>query len=138
VVMFSINIILKSIVAVFSTNQVPVINLFDPSILRMYALYMVTQSVFLLGAIYFRRVNFLKTVLSLFAICIVIAIYSSLTARLIVFHNFQSIHFDNSMPENWQNFFENTFAPVINALFWYCLAPFFFVVSYFSLKERQV
>ncbi len=138
VVIFSINIILKSVVAIFSANQVPIINLFSPSVLIMFAVYIVTQSVFLLGAIYFRRVNFFKTLLSLFVIIIVIAMYTSLTARLIVFHNFQSIHFDNNMPENWQNFFENIFAPVINAMFWYCFAPFFLIVSYFSLKERQV
>jgi len=138
VVMFAINIISKSVVAIFSANQVPVINLFSHSVIRMYAVYMVIQSVFLLGAIYFRKANFFKTLLSLFVISIAIAMYTSLTARLIVFHNFRAIHFDNNMPDNWQDFFTNIFAPVIKVLFWYCLAPFFLVVSYFSLKERQV
>ncbi len=138
VIMFLINLFLMAVSVIFSASQVPLFNLFDHSALIMYAVYMVTQSVFVLGAVYFRGANFLKTLLSLFVISFIIAIYTSLAARLIVFHNFYSIHFDNNMPETWQNFFAYTFAPVIKALFWYCLAPFFLVVSYFRLKERQV
>jgi hypothetical protein len=137
-VLFFINVLLMAVAIIFSANHVPLFNLFDPSILRIYAVYMVTQPVFVLGAIYFRRVNFLKTLLSLFAVGIAIAIYTSLAARLIVFHNFNSIQFGNYIPENMQDFFQNTFAPTVTNLFWYCLAPFFLVVSYFRLKERQV
>lgn len=138
VMMFVINVLLMAVAAIFTASHVPVFQLFDPSILKTYAVYMVTQPIFILGAIYFRRVNFLKTLLSLFVIGIVIAIYTGLAARLIVFHNFSSIHFGNDMPESWQDFFQNTFAPVVKYLFWCFLAPFFLVVSYFRLKERQV
>jgi hypothetical protein len=138
VIIFLINVLLMVVAIAFSANQVPVFNLFEPPVVKMYAIYLVTQPIFVLGAIYFRRINFLKTLLSLFVISLIIAIYTSIAARLIVFHHFSSIHFDCDLPEAWQNFFENIFVPVIKILFWYCLAPFFLVVSYFRLKERQV
>jgi len=138
VVMFIINLLLMAFALIFMSPQVPFFNLLDPSMLKAYAVYMVTQSVFFLGSIYFRRVHFLKTMLSLFVIGVIIAIYTSIAARLIIFHNFSSFQFDADLPDNIKNFFENTFAPVIRVLFWYCLAPFFLVVSYFCLKERQV
>jgi hypothetical protein len=138
-IMFSINLILMAVSVIFSAPPVPVFNLFEPYVLKMYAIYMVTQPVFILGAIYFRRVNFLKTLLALFVIGFVISVYTTTAANLIVFHGFNSFEFNNhDMPGSVQDFFENTFAPVITALFWYCLAPFFLIVSYFRLKERQV
>lgn len=134
-IMFIMNVILN----VFSGHAVPLFNLFQSSMLKSYAVYIVTQPVFLLGAIYFRRVNFLKTMLSLFAIAVIISIYSSVAARIIVIHKFSSFQaFDGDMPDNLRNFFENIFAPTIKIIFWYCLAPFFLVVSYFRLKEREV
>ena len=138
VVMFIINLLLMAFALIFMSPHVPFFNLFDPSILKAYAVYLVTQSVFFLGSIYFRRVHFLKTMLSLFVIGVIIAIYTSVAARLIIFHNFSSFQFGADLPDNIKNFFENTFAPIIRVLFWYCLAPFFLVVSYFCLKERQV
>jgi len=138
VVMFVINLLLMTVAIIFSSNPVPLFNLFDPSVLKVYAIYLVTQSVFVLGAIYFRSVNFLKTILSLFVIILIIAIYSSLAARLIVFHNFYSMHFGDDLPESMKDFFVNIFAPAMKVLFWYCLAPFFLIVSYFRLKEREV
>jgi hypothetical protein len=134
-IIFLMNVILK----VFSGNVMPLFNLFQPSLLKSYAVYLVTQPVFLLGAIYFRGVNFLKTTLALFVIVFIVSIYSTVAARLIVVHNFSNIHaFDGNMPDNLMNFFENIFAPTIKIIFWYCLAPFFMVVSYFRLKEREV
>ena len=137
IVMFAINALLMIVAIAFSSSHVPLFNLFDPSILKTYAVYMVTQPIFILGAIYFRRVNFLKTLLSLFVIGIAISIYTSLAARLIIFPDFDGMQFGN-MPENCLDFFENTFAPIITNLFWFCTAPFFLIVSYFRLKERQV
>ena len=137
--MFLINILLIGVAILFSGNHVPLFNPLSPAVLKMFAIYLVTQSVFLLGAIYFKRYHFLKTVLSLFVICMIISFYVGITARLIVFHNFQSISFDNNnMPENVQNFFSYTFTPIIKVLFWGFLAPFFLLVSYFRLREKEV
>lgn len=137
-IIFIINLLLMAMAAVFSSDHVPVFNLLAPSLLKTYAVYLVTQPVFVLGAIYFRRVNFFKTMLALFVVGLVIAIYTTLAARLIIFHDFRNFQFGDNMPDTVADFFENTFAPVVSYLFWCVMGPFFLVVSYFRLKERQV
>ncbi len=139
IALYVINLLLMLVAFIFNAHPVPLYNLFSPWMLKIYAVYIVTQSIFLLGAIYFRGVNFLKTLLSLFVISVALSIITTLFARIIVFHDFSSIHFDNNnSPEALTEFIENVFVPVVKALFWYCMAPFFLVVSYYRLKERQV
>jgi hypothetical protein len=48
-----------------------------------------------------------------------------------------SLHIENVSPE-FQYFMTDVFTKVLSFLFWYVLAPFMLVVSYFKLKERQV
>jgi hypothetical protein len=136
VVMYVINILLMIVAVAFTTKVVPLFNLFETSSLRQYGIYIVTQSVFFLGAIYFRRTNFLKTLLSIFLLQVIILIYTSLVARMIVFHNLQSMNFGNLFIG--KDFTGETITLVAKILFWYCMTPFFLLVSYFRLKERQV
>ena len=139
IAMFLINLLLIGISILFSANLVQLFNPLAPELLKIYAIYLVTQSVFILGALYFRKNHFLKTILALFIICSIISFYVGIVARLIVFHNFSNFSFDNNnMPDNLQNFFVNTFTPVIKVLFWGFLAPFFLLVSYFRLREKEV
>lgn len=137
VAFYVINLLL--ILVGFSTNSqpVPLFNFIDTWMLKIYAIYIVTQSVFLLGAIYFRGVNFLKTLLALFVISLGLSIFSALLTRLIVFQGF-SIQFSNNMPDGIEGFIGDIFIPTVKILFWYIMAPFFLVVSYYRLKERQV
>jgi hypothetical protein len=51
---------------------------FLPAVIRTTGIYLVTHSVFLLGATYFRKNNFLKTLLALFLISLALNIYSGL------------------------------------------------------------
>jgi hypothetical protein len=138
IALFVINVLIIGVALIFNAHPVTLFNLFDPDLLKIYGIFLVTQPIFLLGAIYFRGANFLKTLLALFVLQLIISFYTAIAARLIVFHDFSSIHFDNNSPEGIKTFIENTFVPVVKVLFWYCMAPFFLVVSYFRLKERQV
>ncbi len=139
VAIIAINIILIGISAAFSAGYVPFFNPFDASVMHMFAVYLVTQSIFVLGAIYFRKQNFLRTILALFLISLIIVFYTGITSRIIVFHSFYTMRIDEStIPDNVRDFFLNTFVPVIKILFWGLMAPFFLVVSYFRLKEKEV
>lgn len=139
VVMFLINMFLVIISSLFSLSIVPFINLFDPTILKIYATYLVAQPIFILGAIYFKKSNFLKTVLSIILIGLAIGIFTAIAAKIIVFpHTFHMEFNDHNMPENVNNFFVNIFAPTMKVIFWCFMAPFFLTVSYFRLKEREV
>lgn len=137
-VFYFINLLLMLVAYLTNGEPIQLFNFFDAWMLKIYAIYIVTQSVFLLGAIYFRGVNFLKTLLALFVISLVLSIFSALLTRLIVFPGFGNLQFNNNMPDGIEGFIGDTFIPTVKILFWYIMAPFFLVVSYYRLKERQV
>ncbi|MFN8258502.1 MAG: hypothetical protein U0W24_22630 [Bacteroidales bacterium] len=132
-----INLCYLAIANLFSSSQVALVNIFDPDVLYMFGTYLVVQSVFFLGAIYFRRINFLKTILSWFLFFMVIAIYSGILAKILFgTASFDSAQFSHSI--ELEITFENYVVPVLKFIRWFLVAPFFLVVSYFRLKERQV
>jgi hypothetical protein len=63
-----------------------IFNPLDPAVLRMGALYLVTQSVFLLGSIWFRKLAFLKTVLWILIISFGAAVVFAVSARIFLAH----------------------------------------------------
>ncbi|MBA3898701.1 MAG: hypothetical protein H0X62_00590 [Bacteroidetes bacterium] len=111
------------------------VNFFDQDTWRPIAVYMVIQPIFLLGASTFRGNNFLKTVFSIFLFNVVVSVF----AGLLVYILFEggSLH-QGSVSPDFISFATDTVVPVISFMFWYLLAPFMLLVSYFKLKERQV
>jgi len=109
-------------------------------IYRILGIYMITQTIFLTGAAYFRRFNFFKTILVLFVFSLIVSIYSGLLGQLFFSGGFQSSSFpeDFIMGGTLQHFFENVFPVVAKFVFWGLLAPFFLIVTYFRIKEREV
>jgi hypothetical protein len=102
----------------------------------MFGIYLTTQTIFLVGAIHFRRAQFFKTVLSLFALMMAISAFAVIIG-FAVFHN--ELPFDNMKgnvninlmdSEGWSN--------ASKILFWLLLAPFMLIVTYFKIKEREV
>lgn len=136
VVVFSIGILIvyliTGIVAGFNNASIP--DMFNKQYFLVMGVYMVLQTVFFLGAAYFRNYNFLKTLLALFILQVIIGLYGGLLAWMFFGGSLQSDDFSGS----FQYFVENTIPQIAHIIFWYLLAPFLLVVSYFSLKERQV
>jgi hypothetical protein len=101
-------------------------------------IYFVLQSIFFLGACYFRNYNFIKTLLALFIVGFAINLIVS--GLLYVIFG-QSILSESNF---WMQlndlplFVETEFPQLVRAVVGYGIAPFFLVVSYFTLKERQV
>lgn len=116
-------------------SQLNMLNPFTPTILKYMAGYVVTQSVFLFGAVYFRKNNFLKTVLGMFVVNVIMGAWMALLVWIFFAQGNQYIG-----PE--------TFADPIRMeaivrwgsqiAFWGILMPFFFTLSYYTLKEREV
>jgi hypothetical protein len=115
-------------------------NLFNPFTnenLKLMGIYIVTQSIFFLGALQFRKNNFLKTILSLFVISMVINIIAGLFAYLLF--GTDGMHMDaQTMSPDLSHMFETIFPKVMKTIFYMVLVPFFLLVSYFKLKEREV
>lgn len=137
VLLFILNVYYIIIAEVFTSQSLPMVNIFSLEVLKPFGIYMVVQSGFLLGSIYFRKVNFLKTILAFFVFNIVIAIYVGVLVKIL----FNQFAIDNNMMNHSIELkftFENQIVPIAKFLFWFALAPFFLTVSYFRLKERQV
>jgi hypothetical protein len=117
-------------------NQYPVPTFFGPDYLRIVATYLVIQTIFFLGAAYFRKYNFLKTLLSVFLLQIGIGLYAGLLFWLLF--NGGKVQGQDIENTGFKSFVENTVPQIAHIFFWYILGPLMLVVSYFSLKEREV
>ncbi|MCC9168044.1 hypothetical protein [Pontibacter harenae] len=110
-------------------------SLFDKTVLRVVQVFLVTQTIFFVGACTFKGHNFLKTLLSLFLIAAVVGAYSSgLVYTLFQGHGVGP----HNLSKEFEDSAEYIFTKIIPFIFWYLLAPFLLVVSFFKLKERQV
>lgn len=109
--------------------------------LSIVLIYVITQSVFLFGAIYFRKHNFIKTLLSLFVFQIIISIFMAFTVYLL-FGKFQfseevMVQQTNLSPA-MERFFTHTLVEIAKIGFNYLMVPFFLMLTWFGIKERQV
>jgi len=118
-------------------------NPFDPLILKIVAIYLITQSVFLFGALYFKSYNFIKTILTLYGINILLALFSLLVARICFgnlfahppmdFMAFESLRFQAFLAKSG-----DILLIVVKVIFWGLMAPFFWILSYLRLSETEV
>lgn len=120
---------------IFSTH-LDFYNPFTSAGLKNMGIYLVTQSVFFLGALYFRKNNLLKTLLGIFVIIIAMSLILSLFGWIIL-GNYNQIN-EESLPSQGMELFTVTIPHIARILFWGLTAPFFLTVSYFKLKEREV
>ncbi|MBN1836360.1 MAG: hypothetical protein JW820_10955 [Spirochaetales bacterium] len=132
---------------IFGTSY-PFFNPLDRNVLLAAAAYLVTQSVFLVGSLYFRRLAFVKTVLYLVLFGIVLGIVSGLAAW-IVFRDYamgRSIIFQpylNQLGATGE--LERILQPLAEGfwraarlLFWIAVAPVGWVIGYLRLRETEV
>jgi hypothetical protein len=98
--------------------------------------YMVVQTTFLWGAVYFRKNNFLKTVLALIVLGIILSLYGAALTNLLLDN--QMLVFVKDHQPGSSAFPSNIFEPYIQILFWGVLGPYMLLMSYFTLKEREV
>jgi hypothetical protein len=115
-------------------------SLFYEGSLQVIKIYMITQTVFLLGAVYFRKNNFLKTILALFLVMVVINLYIGLVGWTLFgsFTDGNMMIDESSMAEPMETLFTVHFPAVSRFVFNWLFGPFFLVTTWFSLKERQV
>lgn len=103
--------------------------------------YLITQSIFLLGAAYFRKNNFLKTVLALFVFSMVVMALTSAFGYLLLSPLSESgeVTFGSGgMNIQLESLFLERIPNAARLIYYFLSIPFFLVVSWFTLKERQV
>jgi hypothetical protein len=117
-------------------SEFVVFNPLTKSVIYMAGIYLVTQSIFLLGAVYFRKNNFMKTLLALFVIQAVISTVLSLVFYLMFGRGGFQVTGEEMMV--FPVFITDWLPRIMKIVFWGLMAPFFLVVSYVRLKEREV
>ena len=117
-------------------SGIMVFNPLTKPVIFMAGIYLVTQSVFLLGAVYFRKNNFMKTLLALFVIQAVISTVLSLVFYLMFGRGGFQLTGEEIMV--FPAFLTEWLPRIMKVVFWGLTAPFFLVVSYVRLKEREV
>jgi len=98
---------------------------------HLFELFLIGQSIYLLGSIYFKRNHFFATFLATIVIELILLIVFSTELRLI-FGNF-SFTPNNSLSYD----FGNTVRSILKYIVW-LIPPFFWIVSYFRLSEKQI
>ena len=129
----------------------PLFNPVAPANLHAAALYLVFQSIYLLGSIWFRRVAFIKTVLAQSVLVIGLAIVAGVIFRLVLGSAFNGHNVNMGMfSRNFGPFTFNApgsgamaqgaqvFSTIARVAFWALLAPFCWVAAYFRLRETEV
>lgn len=119
----------------------PVFNPFDEVILQNIRIYMVTQSIFLFAAVYFKKNNLIKMILSLFLLSIVCSAFATLVLRLTYWDYWDNgfLIFSNSSELGFhaEPFFRKL-SQIFEFLFWWIMAPYFWILGFLRLKETEV
>ena len=108
-------------------------------VFHLFMSFALSQSIFLLGSIYFKRSAVAKTFLSIILVAIVLGIIQYFIYRI----TFGSMHMNHvSINFNLLNpIFVNEILPdykIAGTIFKYALIPFFWLVTYFRLTEKQI
>lgn len=107
-----------------------------PSLLNTFIAFAGIQAVFMLGSIYFKGNAVGKTILTFFALVIVLGIIELFLLKVTfgTYHlDGQMLNFSISSDHNMITGFE-----IAGKIFKYTLIPFFWVVTYFRLTEKEV
>lgn len=120
------------------------INILDAGFFKACILYIITQSVFLFGAVYFKGKNFFKTIFALFLLFLVYSIYHSLVGS-VALNEITTLFFEGNSVDlgeaisapGLEDYAENTLVPILKFIFYYIMPIFFLTLSYIKLKERE-
>ena len=128
-----------------------IFNPFHHSILTSIHLYLVTQSIFLLGAVYFRKNNFIKTILSIFVFTIVYQIFIVITVYILYSVVVSNGHiyfpyeiFNPIFTEDYNGLVVKgiigieVLIDIIKIIFLFILAPLMWVIAFYRLKESGI
>jgi len=136
-----LNMISLLLSALFFNTGFPVFNPLSKEMLTAMAIYIISQSIFLFGSIFFKKQAFMKTGLSMFGLFLVIGIFASIVFRIVYHDFFHHMHFiDNYMASDfiYLEDFGKALVTIVKYLFWIVLAPYFWIVAYSRLSEKEV
>ena len=135
---FFSSIIIELLALILFKDPVYLFNPFAFGTNKLLMHYIVNQSIFLLGATYFRKAHFIKTVLSLSLIGIALSIITAFFVRIVFAPYFTSmLCIRLSFPSNFLNSQFTIVRWVMGLLYWVALPLFCWFTAYLRVKEVQ-
>jgi hypothetical protein len=154
---YLVDIIMVSIAKNFQTIDVPdkdkgIVNVFESarlpldgkSTLNILLVFFSIQSVFLLGSVYFEKYSFIKTIICGFVVFFIVFffvyfLYDMMPEGGYVNHFLTSYHVNNKgKGDDYLVRIPVWIGQILYYMLMYGVAPFFWIVTYFRLKEKQV
>ena len=118
-----------------------ILDLTDSRIINGFQHYFIIQSLFLAGAATFKKVPIFYTGFTLFVLGLILSIFglslSYILKEILEAYNVQD--FEKTMDTHFYNynFSDLTIAKVPAYFYWYFMAPIFWIVGFFKLKEKE-
>lgn len=138
---FLFSVVASGLVKVISGDFLPLFNPFTKQVWLLIANYVVLQSLFLFGSLYFKRSHFIKTVLVLTGQAILLGVIAAVVARIL----FGSVALQGGMENgDWSMIGEQMAGAgrvlwtIVQVAYWALLAPLFWSAGYIRLKETEV
>ena len=142
-VYFMVSLISKGLNQMIFEFSQPLFNPLDPWVRYNAALYLVLQSMFLVGAIYFRRFAYVKTILFLSLLSLVFLIGFFVMSKWILGDNIRALLSGEYLISwellsmQWAGQIRDVLLFWLRIGFWGLLAPLCYVITYFRLKEIE-
>ncbi len=138
------SLIAEGVTAIFFHTYFAALNPFQGMFFKILGYVIIIQSVFFLGAAWFKKAHFIKTILTLILFSIVLGIVGAFMFRLLFasyfegFYNPKMIHFDMGlMMESEFPSLMNTLHIIGKVFLYGLLAPFCWVIAWLRVKETQ-
>jgi len=145
---FLFSLVAAGITGLFFGRIHGVFNPFTREVLNYIGIYVVTQSVVLFSASFFRKLSLLKLILSLNGLAIVLAIVAALSIRLMFWKFFGGFGFEVteeffhslSFTSGYDNLvgYGKALYTGSKIFFWYIMPPFFWFLTYLRMREKEV
>lgn len=135
------SLVLNIVLYATTKGMLPFFNPFQAPIFDLWKWYVLIHSVFLIGAVHFNKNAVFKTLFTLFLLMMV---YSIITGgvQFLLFNPFnEDVYIDGNSFGSLGDFVERNAELLLNVMkgiIWFLLVPFFWVVSYLKLSEKEV
>jgi hypothetical protein len=125
-------------------RTVPMFRLYEMDVWESITGFLVIQSVFLLGAAYFRSAHFIKTVLALISLALAAGLFSALIVRIVYAPYVSAFLADPYAFDQMALTITNTDMPrlfrigrIVGRVLTYLVIPFSYLVTYYRIREKE-
>jgi hypothetical protein len=134
---FIFSLLAAGISSFLFNDSLPIFNPFSQTNLELMGLYIITQSIFILGAIHFKSLHFIKTLASSWVIFMVLFLFTLFMIWLVFDMPINGMHFNFKISDLNPRLLQPT-GTILKYFLWFGIAPFFWLIAFLKLKEYEV